>query len=136
YSPLRRKGVKSTLVMQEELVCVSTQPGCRRVETDSYIYVDWGPDFGAQHKHALPDLDNVSTRIGLGPLALRYLLRVGGTGYFRTRAVAPFVRKKQLFRVRSMPSFSYSIHAASSARSESDLTDWALECLERSSVDG
>ncbi len=87
YSPLRRKGVRSTLVMHKELVCVSTQAGCRRVETENYVYVDWGPDFAAQHKHALPELEGATTRIGLGPLALRYLVRVGGSGYFRTRAV-------------------------------------------------
>jgi DNA-binding transcriptional LysR family regulator len=136
YSPLRRRGVRSNLVLQEELICVSTEPGRRRVHSETYVYVDWGPDFAAQHRHALPELDDVATHIGLGPLALRYLVRVGGAGYFRTRAVAPFLKQKKLFRVRDMPSFSYSIYAAYSAHSDGELTTWALECLEQSSANG
>lgn len=135
YSPLRRKGVKSHLVLQEELICVSTEPGRRLVTAENYVYVDWGPDFAAQHSHALPELSDVATRIGLGPLALRYLVRVGGAGYFRTRAVAPFVQQRKLFRVGGMPSFSYSIYAARSTHSDGALTSWAVDRLEQSAED-
>ncbi len=135
YSPLRRKGVRSHLVLQEELICVSTERGCRRVTPETYVHVDWGPDFAAQHSHALPELEHVATRIGLGPLALRYLVRVGGAGYFRTRAVAPFLKQKRLHRVRDMPSFSYSIYAACSVHADGELTSFALDGLQASAAD-
>src|SRR5690606_31953653 len=86
YSPLRRPGVVTSLVFEEELVAVSTDPECRHLRSDDYVYVDWGPDFVAEHDRVAPELRHAHTYVGLGPLALRYLLKVGGSGYFRTRA--------------------------------------------------
>lgn len=132
YSPLRRPRIKTKLVLREELICVSTQRHCTQLAVDDYVYVDWGPDFAAQHDRALADLGRGATTIELGPLALRYLLRVGGFGYFRTRAVAPYLRAKRLHRVPRMPKFSYSIHAASSPSAPDELVEWALSQLSAS----
>lgn len=129
YSPLKRARVRTKLILKEELICVSTRQGQSRPETDDYIYVDWGPDFSAEHERAFPELSRASTSIGLGPLALRYLLRAGGSGYFRTRAVEPFLRSKQLHRVRKMPAFSYSIYAARSPHAKAELLEWAEQRL-------
>lgn len=129
YSPLRRAKLRTRLVLQEELVCITTHCDRRRPTVADYVYVDWGPDFRAQHDRALPELSQTSTCIGLGPLGLRYLLRVGGSGYFRTRAVRPYLRAKQLHLVQKMPKFSYSIYAASRSDADSSLVDWAIDKL-------
>ena len=129
YSPLRRAKLRTKLVLKEDLVCVTTRRSrCRPTATD-YVHVDWGPDFSAQHDRALPELSSASTQIGLGPLALRYLLRVGGSGYFRTRAVRPYLKAKQLYLVPRMPKFSYSIYVVSRAEADSELVNWAVEQL-------
>lgn len=126
YAPHRRPGVEIREFLEEELIAVSTVPDCRSLEQDSYVYVDWGPDFRAQHDRAFPELRDASTFIALGPLALRYLLAIGGVGYFRTRAVERHLHSGALHRVQNAPKFSYSVYAAYSQRSDRELLDWAL----------
>ena len=60
------------------------------VDPNHYIYVDWGPAFAANHQAAFPNLSNPPISISLGPLALTYLLTVGGSGYFRSAPRNPF----------------------------------------------
>lgn len=129
YSPHRRPGIETRLLLEEELVAVSTQPGRTRLDLTDYVYVDWGPDFRAQHDRVFPELRDANTVIALGPLALRYVLTLGGAGYFRTRAVEPHVNSGALHRVEGAPTFSYSVHAAFSRRSDPALLEWALSQL-------
>lgn len=129
YSPHRRPGIEASLLLEEELIAVSTHPGRSGLDLSDYVYVDWGPDFRAQHDHALPDLRDANTVIALGPLALRYILKVGGTGYFRTRAVEPHLAQGTLHRVDGAPMFSYAMHAAFSRRTDPELLEWALSQL-------
>jgi LysR family transcriptional regulator, flagellar master operon regulator len=130
YSPLRRPGVVTNLVLEEELVAVSTDPDSRVLQPRDYVYVDWGPDFAAQHSRAFPELEGCHTFVGLGPLALRYLLKIGGAGYFRTRAVAPYCADGRLHRVPGTPRFSYSLYAIHSERADAAAITWALEQLQ------
>lgn len=133
YSPHRRPGVAIEPVLEEELIAVSTR-ACTHLTLDNYVYVDWGPDFEAQHEAQLPELSGASTSIGLGPLALHYLLQVGGSGYFRARAVEPYLKEKRLHLVRKAPPFSYSLYAAYSESADVELLDWAKECLSRAAT--
>lgn len=126
YSPHRRPGLDVSLVLEEELIAVSTTSKRQRLTLDDYVYVDWGPDFRAQHDGSFPELRGASTTIALGPLALRYILKVGGTGYFRTRAVERHLARGTLHRVSSAPVFSYSVYAAVSRQSDATLVGWAL----------
>jgi DNA-binding transcriptional LysR family regulator len=128
YSPHRRSGITTELVLEEELVAVSTGP-CSTLNLNDYVYVDWGRDFASAHDARLPELSQATTTIGLGPLALRYILEVGGCGYFRARAVEPYLAKGQLHWVKKAPKFSYSLYAATSDASDPDLLMWARERL-------
>lgn len=134
YSPHRRPGVDIALILEEELVAVSTTPGCSGLQVDDYVFVDWGPDFCAQHDQAFPELRAAKTHVGLGPLALRATLATGGTGYFRTRALAPHLASGALHPVRGAPKFSYSVYAAYSKRTEPELLKWALDELKQSAI--
>jgi DNA-binding transcriptional LysR family regulator len=129
YSPHRRPGIETSLLLEEELIAVSTVPESTHLDLSDYVYVDWGPDFRAQHDRMLPELRDANTVIALGPLALRYILRLGGSGYFRTRAVEPHLARGTLHRVDGAPMFSYSMHAAFSRRTDPELLAWALERL-------
>lgn len=128
YSEQRRPGVDHERVLEEELVAVTD---CleRPRDVDSYIYVDWGPEFRAQHDRALPELHDASLVVSLGPLALRALLKLGGFGYFRTRAVEPHLARGTLHRVPDMPSFSYSLFVAHGKDLDPTLLDWARSRL-------
>jgi DNA-binding transcriptional LysR family regulator len=107
YAPQHRAGLKVELLMEEKLVLVTTsrQKGARN-DAD-YVYVDWGPDFAAQHNLTFPERANPGTYVGLGPLGLQYILKAGGSGYFRAHAVAPYVRRGRLRVVRGAPEYKY-----------------------------
>ena len=81
-----------------------------------YVFVDWGPEFNAQHGSAFPKLSNPALLVGLGPLGLSYILKVGGAGYFRMSSVRPHLASGRLNLVPEAPEFhypSYMVHALS-----------------------
>lgn len=130
YTPHQRPGVETTLLLEEELVAVSTAADGRGIRTEDYVFVDWGPDFAAQHEAAFPGLRDAGFCAGLGPLALQYILQVGGTGYFRTRAVQQHLKSGLLRVVPGTPTFSYAAYAAYASEAASDaLISWAREAL-------
>lgn len=128
YTPHHRPGVEIAPLLEEELIAVSTSSR-RKIVSDDYVFVDWGPDFAAQHDAAFPGLKDAGLTVGLGPLALRYVLVVGGTGYFRTRAVRPYLKSGKLKRVPGTPTFSYAAYAAYSSQADPALVAWAREAL-------
>lgn len=69
--------------MKETLVLVTTHPDSKRVIDTDYVYVDWGSDFALHHSLSFPELTDPGLFVGLGPLALSYILEVGGSGYFQ-----------------------------------------------------
>jgi DNA-binding transcriptional LysR family regulator len=129
YTPYHRPGVEISPLFEEELVAVTTARSARRLAADDYVYVDWGPDFAAHHDAAFPGLRDTGLSVKHGPLALRYILCSGGSGYFRTRAVQPYLESGHLHRVKKAPAFSYSAFAAHSTQSDAALVAWALAGL-------
>lgn len=129
YTPHRRVGVEIQPLFEEELIAVTTSPKRRELSPDDYVYVEWGPDFSALHEAAFPGLRDAGLCVEHGPLALKYVLAVGGSGYFRTRAVQPHLEAGRLHRIKKAPAFSYSAYAAYSVQSDQALVAWALDGL-------
>ncbi|HET6339504.1 MAG TPA: substrate-binding domain-containing protein, partial [Polyangiales bacterium] len=129
YTPRKRPGIEISLVIEEDLIAVTSSSETQDLSTEDYVFVDWGPDFSAQHDAAFPALRDASLCVGLGPLALRYILSAGGTGYFRTRAVQRYLDSGQLHRVPATPTFSYSAYAACSTQADTVLIQWARDAL-------
>ena len=111
YAPQHRQGLKVELLMKEKLVLVTTAKSKAERAAGDYVYVDWGPDFAAQHNLTFPDRANPGTYVSLGPLGLEYILKAGGSGYFRAHAVAPYLRNRRLRLVRGAPEFLYPAYA-------------------------
>lgn len=74
------------------------------------LFVNWGPDFVEQYDATLPQPRHAGLTFNLGPLALQYLLRVGGSGYFRSRVVQPHLDSGVLEKVPDTPEFTYPIY--------------------------
>jgi DNA-binding transcriptional LysR family regulator len=111
YAPQHRPGLKIELLMKEKLVLVTTVRGKSGKRTDDYVYVDWGPEFAAHHNLTFPERSNPGVYVDLGPLGLQFILKAGGSGYFRQHAVAPYLRSKRLSLVRGAPDFLYPAYA-------------------------
>lgn len=111
YAPQHRPGIKVELLMKEKLVLVTTAKGKTARGTSDYVYIDWGPDFAAHHNLTFPERSNPGTYVSLGPLGLQYILKAGGSGYFRAHSVAPYLRNHRLRLVRGAPEFLYPAYA-------------------------
>lgn len=124
YDPPQQGGsIVVELMTEEKLVMVTSSPDGRQGQPDQYVHVDWGPSFQASHQAAFPQFAGPSVSISHGPLALLYLTRAGGTGYFRLSAVRPHLADGRLTRVAGAPEFSYSVHMVYSSRVETGLID-------------
>lgn len=119
YSPPNRPELVLELLAEEKLVLVTTAED-GSVRPREYIFVDWGEPFTTSHATAFPELANAGVSISLGPLALNYMLAVGGAGYFRSTAARPYLDSGRLHRVERAPEFSYSIYAVYSTRSAAE----------------
>jgi DNA-binding transcriptional LysR family regulator len=133
YAPQHRPGLKINLIMEETLVLVTTDAKGRLKEGNDHVHVDWGPEFALHHGMGLPDITpNVS--VNLGPLGLSYVLQMGGSGYFRMRAVAPHVAAGRLQVVPGAPQFSYPIYSVQSAGADESVVGPALAGLRKVST--
>jgi len=122
YNPPQRPDLVSELLVEEKLIMV-TSAADGAMNPAQYIYVDWGPSFAANHQAAFPGLSSPPVSISLGPLALTYLLSVGGSGYFRVGTVQPFLSDGRLRRVENAPEFSWSAYAVYATRREDRVID-------------
>lgn len=124
YNPPPQSGLTVELLTEEQLVMVTTSATMAR-DVETYIHVDWGHAFASSLQSAFPQLANPVMSISHGPLALSYLLSVGGCGYFRRSVVRDYLQEHRLWLVEDAPHFSYSVHAVYSTRSEADMIDRA-----------
>lgn len=134
YDPPRQAGLAVELLTEEQLVMVQTAER-PTPDVENYVHVDWGPAFTSSQQIALPDFTIPVVSISHGPLALQYLLAVGGCGYFRRSVIRAHLDEGRLFLVAGAAQFSYSVHAVYSGRTEADLLQRAraglLACLGR-----
>ena len=121
YAPPPRTGVVAELLLEEALVAVSTKAEPDEDRWEDYVFVDWGPEFRSNHHAAFPDAPSPVVSVNHGPLALDYILQVGGSGYFRMEAARPHLESGRLQLVDDKPRFSYSIYALYSAKADERL---------------
>lgn len=128
YNPPAWPNLVSELLREEKLVLVTTAPDGKFVP-EHYVHVDWGAAFAASHQAAFPESVAPAVSVSLGPLALTYLLTVGGCGYFRLGAAQPFLDSGRLQRVKDAPEFSHSACAVYASRSDNDVIPKVRQCL-------
>lgn len=128
HAPQHRPGLKVDLLMEEELVLVTSDPNTAALDNSRYVFVEWGPDFALHHEVSFPD-STPALVANLGPLALNYVLLEGGSGYFRMQAVKPHLTSGELHVVPGAPHFSFPIYAVHSANVDDATLGPALEAL-------
>ncbi|SKD06322.1 LysR family transcriptional regulator [Paraburkholderia hospita] len=122
YNPPQRPDLVSELLVEEKLIMVTSESD-GAMDAAQYVYVDWGPSFTANHQAAFPELGSPPVSISLGPLALTYLLSVGGSGYFRIGTAQPFLADGRLHLVKGAPEFSWSAYIVYARRQEGHVID-------------
>jgi len=129
YAPQVRPGLRIELLIEEKLVLVTSRKTGHRLDSDDYVYVDWGAEFAAQHALAFPNLGNPGVSAGLGPLGREYVLAAGGSGYFRLAVVRSHLESGKLRRIRGAPEFLYPAYAVFADGADEQLIRPALEGL-------
>jgi DNA-binding transcriptional LysR family regulator len=129
YAPQHRPGLRIDLLIEEKLVLVTTSRKGKVPSPADYVYVDWGPEFAAQHRLAFPALSSAGVSSSLGPLGLEYLLAAGGGGYFRLEVVRRHLEAGRLYRVQGAPEFLYPAYAVYSQNADAELLMPALAGL-------
>ena len=132
YAPKLMPGFKIELVKEEQLVLVRNKASPGDNGEPDYVHVDWGPQFAAQGGIGQAGFAEPTLQVGFGLLALHYILRAGGMGYFRKGTIAPYLSAGDLERVEGAPEFTYPAYAVypESAEGRHDVQD-ALRCLKQ-----
>lgn len=107
YAPRIEPGLTIDLLLEEQLVLVKTTDKVGGGSSEEFIYVDWGPQFSEQQFLGQARAYDPSLFVGLGPLGLAYMLRVGGHGYFRKSVAAPYIRQGYLEMVPDAAEITY-----------------------------
>jgi len=107
YAPRNLPGLKVEQLLDEKLVMVTTNSDQPLADDSGYVYVDWGPEFAAQHGTVFPTRNSPGLLVGLGPLGLSYILKAGGSGYFRMSSVHSYLADGRLSLVPEAPEFHY-----------------------------
>lgn len=128
YAPQHRSGLIVDLVMEEKLVLVTSVDPAKG-SIGEYVHVDWGPEFALRYHESFPTAQPFSLIVGLGPLALKYILEVGGSAYLRMNAIKPWLDRKILRLVPDAPQFSYPVYAVYSAGGEREVVADAISGL-------
>ena len=129
YTPQSRPGLNVELLLEEELVLVSSDPADAHHLGPDYVYVDWGPEFFAKHSAAFPELTGAGLSTNVGWLGLQHILDVGGAGYFPRRLVAQHVAAARLHALDGTPRFHLPAYLVYPIERDAAVFDPALDAI-------
>ena len=110
YRPGQPPGLTVEHLFDEEFVLVTSAPARSRRHPSNYVFLDWGPEFRAEHAAAYPELTNTGVILDLGSLGLDYLLDNEASGYFPRRLVRHHVNRRRLRVPARARAFTYPVY--------------------------
>lgn len=128
YRPQSRPGFELEMLFEEELVLVSSEPRPPKQPGRKYVFVDWGPEFRADHNLSFPD-SGPGLYMELGSLSIKYVLANQASGYFPRRLVAPYLKDRRLKLVPRAPTFHYPAYIVYSSDADADLLTQTLDTM-------
>lgn len=131
YAPQSRPGLRIEPLLEERLVMVSTRADPTPQLSDGYVYVDWGPEFFAQHSLAFPNFPGTALTVNVGWLGLMQILHYGGSGYFPARLLVEHEAAGRVHRVPKAPEFHQTAYLCFSASANSEAHSLALDTMRR-----
>lgn len=113
FEPTQIAELQSREVAQTHLIMVASRPGlsARAAIGDGYVMVDWGTSFAIAHARHFPDMPSPRVRVGLGRMALAFLLENGGATYLAEPMVAEYLNDGRLFAVADAPVIDRQVYA-------------------------
>jgi DNA-binding transcriptional LysR family regulator len=115
-----------------KLIMVADRPrlNAREAVGHGYIMADWGTSFAIAHARHFPDMPPPAVRMGLGRLALAFLLHNGGATYLAEQMVSEYLAAGRLHHVDDAPIIDRQVHVVYPLASErKPLLEQALSLL-------
>ncbi|NVJ97958.1 MAG: LysR family transcriptional regulator [Alphaproteobacteria bacterium] len=131
YRPEARAGFTVRQIFEEQLVLVTSKKGQVGFSEDDYIYIDWGPEFEADHALNFPDIAIPNLHLNVGSLGVSILANSPASGYFPLRIAAPFLEEGTLSHVPGTPTFTYPTYAAFADDLDPQLVQTVLDGIAR-----
>lgn len=128
YTPQIRPNLHVEKLFEDEIVLVTTDPNNHDLD-QSYIYVDWGEEFGAFHATHFPEYKHPRTTFDIGPITVNYLLNKGGSAFLPKRLVDPLLDAGHVYLVRDFPQFSLPVHVVWRDQIKIELITTAINTL-------
>ncbi len=133
YAPQSSEDFTNRVLVDDELVMVSTDVDAKAQLGGGYIFVDHGDEFRRRHAEAFAADSPAAVTIASSAWALDHLLRHGGSGYLPRRIARPYFEEGRLHAVAGAPGFSRRVYVVENA---STVRAWpwhgaALAALER-----
>ena len=135
YTPQSRPGLTVETLLEERLVMASTRAKPPNEPQGDYVYVDWGPEFFAQHSLAFPNFTGAALTVNMGWLGLQRILASGGSGYFPLRLLREHELAGRLHLVADAPEFRLPAYLCYPTKADSDALALALDTIRRVAAD-
>ncbi|MGF1631291.1 MAG: LysR family transcriptional regulator [Kiloniellaceae bacterium] len=129
YTPQSRPGFELEMLFEEELVLVSSEARPSAKLGQSYIYIDWGPEFQVDHSLNFPDLVTPGLYMEIGSLGLKYLLENRASAYLPRRLVQRPLAEGRLKLVPQAPAFHYPAYVVHATAGDPRVLDLVLKNL-------
>lgn len=136
YTPQARPGLVIEPLLEDRLVMVSTHAEPAAEPADDYVYIDWGPEFFAQHSLAFPGFSGAAITMNIGRLGLQHILASGGSAYLPARQLREHEAAGRLHRVPRAPEFRLPAYLCYPADLSSEALTLALNTIRCVAAEG
>ena len=110
YTPQLRPGLIVEPALEDELILVASYPDATLDLGDSFVSVDWGPEFTHALAIALPNLTDSGRSMALGALAMEYIVNRKAAAYLPARSAKRYLDAGKLHIVAEAPRFHYPVY--------------------------
>lgn len=131
YTPQIRPGLRAELLFEDQLVLVGPDADYPETLDDRYVFIDWGSEFVAAHKSAFPEFRASRTTLGIGSMALEYIVDHKRAAYFPARIVEDQLEAHSLSIIPHAPVFPFPAWCVWQTEKEMDSIETAIELLRR-----
>ena len=129
YRAHHRPGLIVEHVFDEELVLVTSPGNEARQPGEGYVFVNWGPEFAADHAETFPEKLHAGLHLDLGAIAVNYLFDSNAAGYFPLRVAAPYLEDGRLRLAPRARRFVYPVYAVYTQDRDDTVLDALLDGL-------
>jgi DNA-binding transcriptional LysR family regulator len=120
FEPPQMAELEAREIALIKLIMVADRPQlvAREAVGRGYIMADWGTSFAIAHARHFPDMPPPAVRMGLGRMALAFLLNNGGATYLAEQMVSEYLQSGRLYRVEDAPAIDRQVYAVYPLASE------------------